>query len=38
MIHYFNPSDKYALNEFSKTLTILMDMRGASFRKTKEQS
>ena len=32
MIHYFNPSDKYALNEFSKTLTILMRKHDISNR------
>lgn len=34
MIHYFNPTDKLALNEFSKTLTILMRKHDISNRET----
>lgn len=34
MIHYFNPSDKSALNEFSKTLTLLLRKHDISNRET----
>ena len=34
MIHYFNPTDEYALRDFSKTLTILMRKHDISNRET----
>lgn len=34
MIYYFNPADRNALNEFSKTLTILMRKHNISNRET----
>lgn len=34
MIYYFNPADRHALNEFSRTLTILMKKLDISNRET----
>lgn len=34
MIYYFNPADSFALNEFSKTLTILLRKHDISNRET----